>query len=80
MLMGVQLESSPFSIQPPCQLSSLGFSKLIHRNCVTPYAMQASRTFIAMLVLVASAFTPVLSAPLEYVVVPLFITMQLIFS
>ena len=42
--------------------------------------MQASRTFIAMLVLVASAFTPVLSAPLEYVVVPLFITIQLIFS
>ena len=33
--------------------------------------MQASRAFIAMLVLVASAFVPALSAPLECVVVPL---------
>ena len=32
--------------------------------------MQASRAFIAMVVLVASAFAPALSAPLEYVVVP----------
>ena len=32
--------------------------------------MQASRAFIAMVVLVASAFAPALSAPLECVVIP----------
>jgi hypothetical protein len=43
--------------------------------------MQASRAFIAMLVLVASAFAPVLSTPIEIecVVVPLlFLTTRLI--
>ncbi|KAN0135510.1 hypothetical protein V8E53_006789 [Lactarius tabidus] len=56
MLTSVQPESYLFSIHP----SSESFSVLAN-----PHVMQASRAFIAMLVLLASAVAPILSIPIE---------------
>ena len=40
--------------------------------------MQGSRASIMIIILVASVFAPVLSAPLECVVIPLFLAIRLI--
>jgi hypothetical protein len=66
MLTDARPESSPFSIQPPSQSSPS-----VRANSYTLVdAMQVPRAFIAMLVLVAAVFAPVISVPLECVVIP----------
>ena len=63
MLTDVQPKSSPFSTELPNQ----SFSRLCQSHLC--HAMHASFKFIAMLVLVASSFAPVFSAPLECVLI-----------
>ena len=60
------MDVHPVLHQPPSQ----PFSVLANSYIIIVDAMQASRALITMLVVVASAFAPVLSAPLECVVVP----------
>ena len=66
MLIDVQPKSSPFSIQ----LSNKSFYKLVQNHLC--HAMHASFKFIAMLVLITSAFAPVFSAPAVECVLILF--------
>ena len=62
----ILMDVHPVLHQPPSQ----PFSVLANSYIIIVDAMQASRALITMLVVVASAFAPVLSAPLECVVVP----------